>query len=339
MKYRYLLLQYTIERQNAGPNLFSEFGRISLIAQNALRWQMIYFALYPFELAFLTLAKLLALDRMIKFAKFKQNPALQRRISVASRVVVALVVCINIVSIAGGIVAAANLQSIVNLYGSVIADYSANPGFFNFLRIIRDELPKGNSLFQEFNQNSDVQLISEVALLALLIAVFVVSGIVCIRRGLSLVIAPAEHELEENRRMMLRQIGSTVLAIFLSFLLRIVYTSLVASANSWLSRNLTPEELVVFLSVDITNPTELVSTLQSVSPGSDLNCLFLAEFFVMCPEFQVCVILFSSPLTLLVALWGMTTLRARSLLFPSFFRDRASSTTSPPRIHTPLTTQ
>ena len=26
MKYRYLLLQYTIERQNAGPNLFSEIN-------------------------------------------------------------------------------------------------------------------------------------------------------------------------------------------------------------------------------------------------------------------------------------------------------------------------
>jgi hypothetical protein len=164
-----------------------------------------------------------------------------------------------------------------------------------------------------------VQLICEVVLLALLIAVFVLTGIVCIRRILALVISPTDTNLKQNRRVMLRQISSTVLVIFVSFLLRIVYAILTASTNVWQSQNLTPQQLQVFLATDVTDPAELVSTLHFISPASDLNCLFLAVFLEKYPEFQISVVMLSSPVTLLVALWGMTTLQARKLLFPFLY--------------------
>ena len=339
MKYRTLFVQFSIELQDAGLQkyLASDFGRISLFVHNALLWQSAYCVLYPIELAFLSVAKLLVLDRMVNLAKFKQNPMLQQRISVASRVVVLLVVCINVVSIAGGIVTAVNLQSSANLYAAAIAKYNANPGVFTALSIIGIDLPKGESSYVTFNKNSLVQFLSEVVLLALLIVVFVATGIVCIRRALALVIAPSETELEENRRMMLRQIIGTVLAIFVSFLLRIVYAILVFSANLWLFKYLTPKQLGVILIDGLTNTRELVSDLQASSPNIDLNCFFLGVYLLKNPEFQNVIVLLSSPLTLLVALWGMTTLRVRALLFPFIFRGKESiAMATPLAVPTPL---
>ena len=339
MKYRTLFVQFSIELQNAGLQkyLASDFGRISLFVHNALLWQSAYCVLYPIELAFLSVAKLLVLDRMVNLAKFKQNPMLQQRISVASRVVVLLVVCINVVSIAGGIVTAVNLQSSANLYAAAIAKYNANPGAFTALNIIGVDLPKGESSYVTYNKNSLIQYFSEVVLLALLIAVFVATGIVCIRRGLALVIAPSETELEENRRTMLRQIIGTILAIFVSFLLRIVFAILVFSANLWLFKYLTPKQLGVILIDGLTNTRELVSDLQASSPNIDLNCFFLGVYLLKNPEFQNVIVLLSSPLTLLVALWGMTTLRVRALLFPFIFRGKESiAMATPLAVPTPL---
>jgi hypothetical protein len=334
MKYRNLFIQFSIELENVGyfAYLASDLGRISLYAYNGLLWQIAYNVLYPIELAFLSFAKLLALDRMVNLAKFRQTPSLQLRVSRASRVVVLLVVCINVVSIAGGIVTAVNLQTTANLYAAIIAKYNANPGFLTAQEIIQVDLPKGDADYHMYNKNSSVQFFSEVALLALLIAVFVVTGIVCIRRALALVIAPSDTELEENRQALLRRIGGTVLAIAVSFLLRIVYAILSSMANLWMYKNLTPQQLGALLIVGLTDTSKLVSSLQSNSdsPSSDLNCLFLAIYLFKNPEFQILVILLSSPVTLLVALWGMTTLQARALLFPSIFRGKESRAMAAP---------
>ena len=332
MKYRNLFIQFSIELKKVGlpAYLASDLGRISLYAYYGLLWQIAYNVLYPIELAFLSFAKLLALDRMVNLAKFRQTPSLQLHVSRASRAVVLLVVCINAVSIAGGIVTAVNLQTTANLYAAVIAKYNANPGLSTALEIELVDLPKGDADYHMYNKNSLVQFFSEVALLALLIAVFVVTGIVCIRRALALVIAPSDTELEENRQALLRRIGGTVLAIAVSFLLRIVYAILSSMANLWMYKNLTPQQLGALLIVGLTDTSKLVSQLQSSSPSSDLNCLFLAIYLFKNPEFQILVILLSSPVTLLVALWGMTTLQARALLFPSIFRGKESRAMAAP---------
>jgi hypothetical protein len=332
MKFRYLDFQFSIEFQTAGFTkfLYPDFGRINLIVYNTLLWRTAYFVIYPFELAFMSIAKLFVLDRMMTLAKFKQNPALQKRISVASRLVVVLVVCINVVSIAGGIVTAVNLQPIINLYSTAISKYNADPNSLLAFQIVQMDLPEGDSDYHTFTRNCNVQLVSEVVLLALLIAVFVLTGIVCVRRTLALVIQRTDTALEENRQLLLRQISSTVLVIFVSFLLRIAYAILSASTNLWQSQNLTPQQLQVFLVSDFTYPAQLVSALQSISPASDLNCLFLAVFLEKYPEFQISVIMLSSPVTLLVALWGMTTLQARKLLFPFLYSADAISRESTP---------
>jgi len=312
MTFSNLGFQFRIQVQALGyvAVLESELGRVFLLLYKSFFFQVVYNILYPIELAFMSLAKLFVLDRMVTLAKFKQNPALQQRFSVASRVVVALVVCINIVSIAGGIVNAAHIQPILNLIASGIADYNANPGVQTALRILGQDLPQSQPLFQKFFIFSNVQFICEAVLLALLVAVFTVTGIVCIRRILGLVIAPADTQLEENRQSMLRQILGTVLVIFVSFLLRITFSILQVTARYWTATHLTSAEITAFLLPGL--------------PGGQLpptnNCVALLSFYAVVPEFQVVIILLSSPVALVVALWGMTTLRARSLLFPFFFR-------------------
>ena len=300
--------------------LESEFVPLISLVYNVFTFQSAYYVLYPIELAFMSIAKLFVLDRMANLAKFKQNPALQQRISVASRLVVALVVCINVVSIAGGIVTAVKIQPIINIISVGIADYNKNPIVSTASKIIREDLPKSQPYIQDYILISNVQLICEVVLLALLIAVFVLTGIVCIRRILALVILPTDTDLKENRRVMLRQIISTVLVIFVSFLLRIAYAILQASARFWISTNLTQMELQGLI---LPNPLNL-------PPLVNNNCVALAQYFFKYPEFQISVIMLSSPITLLVALWGMTTLQARKLLFPFLYSaDEISELSTP----------
>ncbi len=314
--------EFEIQVLDISINVFlqSEFVRLFTLVYYVFTFQSAYIVLYPIELAFMSIAKLFVLDRMANLAKFKQSPALQKRISVASRLVVVLVVCINVVSIAGGIVTAVKLKPIINLISAGIADYNKNPTGSTGLKIILEDLPKSQPYIQDFFLISNVQLICEVVLLALLIAVFVLTGIVCIRRILALVISPTDTDLKQNRRVMLRQISSTVLVIFLSFLLRITYAILQASARFWISTNLTQMDLQALILPNPLNPP----------PPVNNNCVALALYFTQYPEFQISIILLSSPATLLVALWGMTTLQARKLLFPFLYSaDEISGLSTP----------
>ena len=314
--------EFNIQVVDIGINAFlqSEFVRLFTLVYYVFTFQSAYYVLYPIELAFMSIAKLFVLDRMMTFAKFKQSPALQQRISVASRLVVVLVVCINVVSIAGGIVTAVKIQPIINIITVAIADYNKNPNMFTGLKIILEDLPKSQPYIQDYLLISNVQLICEVVLLALLIAVFVLTGIVCIRRILALAISPTDTDLKHNRRVILRQISSTVLVIFVSFLLRITYAILQASARFWISTNLTQMDLQALI---LPNPLKPPASL-------DINCVALFEFLIRHPEFQNSVIMLSSPVTLLVALWGMTTLQARKLLFPFLYSaDEISELSTP----------
>ena len=163
MTYFHLAFQFSIEVRDLGyvAVLESELGRVFLLLYKSFYFQAVYCIFYPIELAFMSLAKLFVLDRMVTLTKFKQNPVLQQRISVASRVVVALVICINVVSIAGGIVNAANIQPILNLIATGIADYNSNPGVPTALRILNQDIPR-NPCFRSFSFsptcNSSVKL-------------------------------------------------------------------------------------------------------------------------------------------------------------------------------------
>ena len=95
-----------------------------------------------------------------------------------------------------------------------------------------------------------------------------------------------------------RQIVGTAAFVFLTFLLRAVYSTMFALAN------------------ELQNEGNFVNCPSSTY--CDASCYnvytFMQQWLFYTPEFQLMVVLISSPLAMLVALWGMTSARTLQLM-------------------------
>ena len=100
-----------------------------------------------------------------------------------------------------------------------------------------------------------------------------------------------------GRRMLLRTVG-TAGFVFVTFLLRAVYSTMFALAN------------------ELQNSGNYVNCPNSsFCDASCYNVYYLMQVWLFyTPEFQLTVVLISSPLAMLVALWGMTTDRMLQLM-------------------------
>jgi len=120
--------------------------------------------------------------------------------------------------------------------------------------------------------------------LLLIIVAFAVTGAACFRRFTS-----AQLDDTAEGRQLWRQIVGTAGFVFVTFLLRAVYSTMHAVAN----------EL-----------QDGAASCPSRNP-CDASCYntygLMVTWLIYAPEFQLSVELISSPLTLLVALWGMTS--------------------------------
>ena len=151
-----------------------------------------------------------------------------------------------------------------------------------------------------------VQAFSEVAVLLLIIAAFSVVGIACFRRIGSFlsVVGAAEAAVAEGRQLQL-QIVATSAVVFVTFLVRSVYSTMYA------------------LAVGLQN---FDSGLQSCSEPESTNLCNSACYNVFAqmevwmkrtPDFVLMIVLTTKPLPLLVALWGMTSKRLLTLMRPN----------------------
>ena len=129
-----------------------------------------------------------------------------------------------------------------------------------------------------------MQLFCEVVVLLLIIVAFAVTGAACIRRFTS-----AQLDDTAEGRQLWRQIAGTAGFVFVTFLLRAVYSTMSAVANGL-------------------QDGDASCVSGNVCDASCYNVYFLIQqWLFFTPEFQLSVELISSPLTLLVALWGMTS--------------------------------
>ena len=137
---------------------------------------------------------------------------------------------------------------------------------------------------------ASVQQFCEVAVLLLIIVAFAVVGAACARRISSALLDMTDAAAAAGRQLQ-RQIVGTVAFVFVTFLLRAVYSTMFALAN----------ELQ-----DFSARTSCPST--SPCDASCYNVYRLMQvWLILTPEFQLMVVLISSPLALIVALWGMTS--------------------------------
>jgi len=254
----------------------------SLNAQ-AQYWGAAFYVTYAMEFLCLSVAKLLVLHRMADFAVAKGD-GMSRRWAVGGRVVMAVVVMGNVVGLCGNVAAAAYAKESGDLRMAASAAYAANntDAGNKFVNLAAQK----NSVAAEVGS---VQQFCEVAVLLIIILAFAVVGVACARR-----VSSALRNMNDAHgaagRQLQRQIVGTTAFVFVTFLLRAVFSTMNALANALQNDG-----------VGCTHPCD---------PSCNNTWEMIQFWLLYTPEFQLSVVLISSPLALLVALWGMTSKRA-----------------------------
>jgi uncharacterized membrane protein len=250
------------------------------------RWRAAFLVTYAIEFLCLSAALLMVLDRMSVFAA----PDMPRRWVLAGRVVMAAAVLGNAVGLAANAAAAVHYQKAAQAMSTSSAAYAANntkDGVY-FFSLGDQEVQRGGT-------SLSVQLFCEVAALLLIVVAFVAVGVLSARRVSSrlLHVDSASAAAATGRAIKLQVVGTTAF-VFAAFVLRSVFSTMFA---------------VTFLLQD--SPADCLSYC-------DLSCRnvygVISFWMFYTPEFQLIVMLISSPAALLVALWGMTSKSALRLM-------------------------
>jgi hypothetical protein len=253
----------------------------SYFAQNQYWWTA-FLVLYAIEFLCLSVAKLLVLDRMADFA-LANGDGMPRRLAVGGWVVMAAVVVGNVVGLCANVAAAVYAKQGGDFNSASSAAFAAN------------NTDAGNNFNHEAFQKlfvavdaASVQMFCEVAVLLIIILAFTVVGIASSRR-LSSALRNMNHEQGAAGRQLRRQIVGTAAFVFVTFLLRAVFSTMSALAKALQNDD---AACPTFCDIPCNNMYQLIQ-----------------NWLVLTPEFQLSVELISSPLALIVALWGMTSER------------------------------
>ena len=286
----------------AAPPSHLQRKKTLLIRAQALRWVSAYLCTYPVTFCCLVVSKLLALDRMRLFARFQDEFWTK-----AGRILLIIVVVCNVVGGVGNLVAVAYYVESSDVY---IKAASTNSSAVRFQA--RELRTKGTIA-------AAVHLFCELIVLLLVISCFLVAGIASNRRIQSsmtslraLASSGTSSDSEAFRRSMetgvrlRRQTVATVAAIFVSFLLRVIYNVMFAVANT-LNNS----------SIQCNNFTDRCSTCYN-------NYTFMQIWMLYTPEFNYGIMFVAQNVALLVALWGMTSGKALSVLRGNFNPETGS---------------
>jgi hypothetical protein len=264
----------------------------ALLFALAYRWGPVYLVAYAIEFMCLCAATLMVLDRMSVFAA-PEDAGMQKRWAAAGRIVMAVVVLGNAVGLAANAAAAVHVLKASEAESSAVTYYLANNSKdANYQRdvVARTENQRAGSI-------SSVQSICEVAVLLLIIAAFVVVGVLCariLRSRLKPIGVDAGYDalMATVGRTLRRHMLGTTGFIFVTFLLRSVYSTMYA---------------VALQLRDFSKQCPGRVTATSYCDATCHNVYSHISFWISnTPEFPLMIILISSPLALLVALWGMT---------------------------------
>jgi hypothetical protein len=168
------------------------------------------------------------------------------------------------------------------------ANHTADGDNFVHLGLKQGQLATSTQALQSF---------CEVAVLLVIIVAFAVVGAACARRVSSALLDMTDAAAAAGRQLRLQIVG-TAASVFVTFLLRAVF-------STWHALAFELQDGAKFDSCPSQNPCD----------ASCFNVYKLMQrWFIYTPEFQLTVVLISSPLALLVALWGMTSERTLQLM-------------------------
>jgi len=286
----------TIERVLACP---ASQRRITHL--QSFRWLAAFVIANSFAFFCLVIAKLLVLDRMKNFAVHKTIVA-PRWWVVGSRVLVSAAVGLNFVRACCSVGASVYSARAAGLYSAAADAAVANS------TAARTQRSQANDLVQIYAARFvAVEIVCELVVLLLIVIAFCVVGVVSVRRVNAALSAIADNDHPESRQVqqkgqkLQRQIVGTVGVVFVSFLMRVVFSMMAALANA------------------LQNGGNIGSnTCPNYSGRCDPICLNVFSkvqiWLLYTPEFQLLIVLISQPVALLVALWGMTSGRALRLM-------------------------
>jgi hypothetical protein len=226
-------------------------------------------------------AKLMVLDRMSELAS-SQEEGMRRRWTVGGRVVMAVVVALNAAGLAATIYGAPYYQKVSDAMNTASMYYAVNNSDDGI--IFRDLSAKE---LQNASSIRSVQSFCEVTVLLLIVATFLLAGLVSARR-ISFFIRGVEaaSPVAAAGRMLKFRLLFTTVCVFAAFLLRSVVATMFATG-------------------------ELFQSSRPSCPGDnrcDAQCYniftLMWQWMIYTPEFLLTTITLSSPLALLVALWG-----------------------------------
>lgn len=249
------------------------------------RFMSIFLVAYAIEFTCLTTALLMVLDRMSVFS-LPQSPLERRPLQLwaaAGRAVMAVVVLGNSIGLVANAAAASLYQQAAGNAIDASQFYAAN-----MTERAEASKLKASECAASGGSLSSVQSFCEVVLLVLIVVVFVVVGLLSIKRiAGKLHFVHAESAAAETGRVLRLQISGTSACVFAAFVLRALFSAFVAFIFQF---------------------RDSYSSCGGGVCDSCQNIFFhMSVWFNFTPEFQMTVVLISSPVTLLVALWGMTT--------------------------------
>ena len=264
-------------------------AELASLAAYAQSYNSVFVVLYSVEFLCLSMVKLTVLDRMQDFCAPQDDLRRRERWVKASRAVMVLVVVGGVVGISGNIVSAVyKLQSAD--FATSAASAADKGNVFEVISLIQQCTDRGDLAVKI----ESIQGFSEISVLVLLIATFIAVGVMCARRVDSS-LASMTSGAGATAKHLRRQIVVTVAVVFVTFFLRATYTTMLAISSAFQNGR--------HLCSHVCSLEEEVDTCPH--PYNMYTLMYL--YLTYSPEFQIVVVLISSPLALLVALWGMTS--------------------------------
>jgi len=274
-------------------------------------WDCAFRVTYAAEFMCLSVAKLMVLDRMFGLAA-PNSDGMPKLWAFVERVLIRCVIVGNVVGLAGNIASAIYLARAADYGISADAAFAANKSDAgNHFVGLADE-----TAFVA-RRTLSVQQFCEVVVLLLIIVAFTAVGALCARRITEALLQVKQASATAtassgsqgsdikmlagtvsaaSRRLRL-QIVVTVAVVFVTFLLRAVYSIMNA-----LSRALETEKASHDCGIQC--------------DASCFNSYYMMQLWLKwTPEFHLAVIFISSPVSLLVALWGMTNQRTVKMMW------------------------
>jgi hypothetical protein len=273
------------------------------LQRQAQHWQAAFSVAYGIQSFCLYNAKVLVLHRLTQFArKFAGSAALtsmfSSRLNLAVRGVILMTVFVHAVAFLANVADAVLHKELGDMFGAAALAFSSNETSTG-MRFYEDALRNSG----RYNRAKNVQEFCEVVVLLAIIISFVVVGTLSYR-----LISSSMRELRESNESrktyamsagnsLLTKIGGTTAFLFLSFLLRAVYYTMITIGDT------------------LKNDAPCAAISTSPCDTACYNVWALMDNWIFfTPEFRFSVVFITNPLTMFVVLWGMTGPRTAKLI-------------------------